>query len=124
MKLLSRTIAMAIGLVGTVIGFVVVALYSLVHVLARMSGVTADRSHFFIGVGLTIVAAIGSLVLLAAPEVGAIILVLATIGFWFIVGWWAIIPALFLLSAAVIAFMESRQHRAPGYDQPPGVPQS
>lgn len=125
MKALSRTMAMAIGLVGTVIAFVVVSLYSLMHVLARMTGVTADRSHFFIGTGLTILAAIGSLVLVAAPMAGAIILVLATIGFWFIIGWWAIIPALFLLSAAAIAFMESRQHRAPGYEQPPtGVPQS
>jgi hypothetical protein len=36
--------------------------YSLLHMLGRISGITADRSHFFIGTLLAIVALIGSLV--------------------------------------------------------------
>jgi hypothetical protein len=105
---------MAIGLVGAVIAFVVSALYSFAHVLGRISGITADQSHFFIGTGLTIVAVIGSLLVLVAPEAGALILVLATIGFVFILSWWAVIPAIFLLVAAGLAFMNRREyHRAP-----------
>jgi hypothetical protein len=112
--------AMAIGLVGAVIAFVVNALYSLAHVLGRMTGITADRSHFFIGTGLTIVAVIGALCMAGAPEVGAVLLVLATIGFFLIVGWWAVIPAIFLLSAAALAVVNRHEYHRP----PSGVPQA
>lgn len=125
MRAVSRTMAMALGLVGTVIGFVVAALYSLLHFLGRISGITADQGHFFVAIGLTILAAIGSLLLVSAPEIGAVILVLATIGFFFIVGWWAIIPAVFLLGAAGLAFVERSQHRREENQQPPaGAPQA
>jgi hypothetical protein len=120
MPVVSRMMAMAIGLVGSVIAFVIVALYSLVHLLIRVSGIPADRGHFFIGTGLSILAVIGSLFLVGSREIGAVILVLATIGFFFIIGWWAIIPAIFLLGAAGMAFMERREYRQP----PTGIPQA
>lgn len=119
MRAISRVTTMAIGLVGAVIGFVVNALYSLVHVLGRISGITSDRSHFFIGTGLTILAIIGALSVAGAPEVGALLMVLATIGFFFIVGWWAVIPAIFLLVAAAFAIRSRREYHQP----PTGVPQ-
>ena len=119
MRAVSRVMTMAIGLVGAVVGFIVNALYSLVHVLGRISGITSDRSHFFIGTGLAIVAVIGALSVAGAPEVGALLLVLATIGFFFIVGWWAVIPAIFLLSAAAFAIMGRAEYRRP----PTGSPQ-
>ena len=53
------------------------------------------------------------------PEVGALLLVLATIGFFIIVGWWAIFPAIFLLSAAALALMSRREYQRP----PTGAPQ-
>jgi hypothetical protein len=119
MRAVSSVMTMAIGLVGAVIAFVVSALYSLVHVLGRISGITGDQSHFFIGTGLTIVAVIGALCVAGAPEVGALLLILATIGFFFIVGWWAVIPAIFLLSAAALAIMSRREYHRP----PTGAPQ-
>lgn len=123
MSTVSRMMAMAIGLVGSVIAFVVVSLYSIMHVLARMAGVTADRSHFFVGTGLTILAAIASLVVIGSPPIGAVLLILATVGFFFVVSWWAIIPALFLVSAAVMAYMSYRSH--PRLHEPPtGLPQA
>ena len=54
----SRMMAMATWLVGSVIAFVVVALYSFLHMLERMAGITADQSHLFLGIGLTILAVI------------------------------------------------------------------
>lgn len=124
MEAVSRAMAVTLGLIGTVIAFVVVSLYSVMHLLGRVSGITADRGHFFIGTGLTILAAIGSLLLAGSPEVGAVILVLATIGFFFIIGWWAIIPALFLLGAAGLAFMERAQHHnRDDYRPPTSAPQ-
>jgi hypothetical protein len=125
MVAVSRIVTMAIGLVGAVIAFVVNALYSFAHLLARISGVTADRSHFFIGTGLSIVAVIGALLVVASPEVGAVLMILATIGFFFIVGWWAIIPALFLLVAAALALFNRHEYRRRELPQPPsaGAPQ-
>ena len=113
----SRMMAMATGLVGSVIAFVVVALYSFLHMLERMAGITADQSHLFLGIGLTILAVIASLVVVSAPEIGAVLLVLAAVGFFFIVGWWAIIPALFLIGTAVMTYMSYRNH--PQYHEPP-----
>ena len=125
MTVASRVMAVTLGIAGAVIAFVVSALYSMLHLLGRIAGITADRGHFFIGIGLTILAVIGSLLLSGAPEVGAVILVLATIAFWFIIGWWAIIPAVFLLGAAGLAFMGRGQRREQErYQPPPGAPQS
>jgi len=125
MQVASRVMAMTLGLVGAVIAFVVVCMYSLLHLLGRISGITADHGHFFIGTGLSILAAVGALVVSGAPEVGAVILAVAAIGFFFIIGWWAIIPALFLLGAAGIAFMDrAKHHKEENYQPPKSAPQS
>ena len=116
MNIISRTAAMIVGLVGAILGFVTSTFYSLLHILGRISGISADHGHFFIGLGLAIVAIIGSFLVIGMPEAGALVLVLATIGFFFIMGWWAFIPAVFLLVAAGLAFMDRR--RAPE-EQPP-----
>lgn len=113
MRVISRVATMGIGLVGAVIGFVVNALYSLVHFLGRISGIPGDRSHFFIGTGLTIVAVIGAVCVAGAPEVGAVLMVLAAVGFFFIMGWWAVIPAIFLVAAAIMAIMGREEYRHP-----------
>src|SRR5260221_12260699 len=105
MRAVSSVMTMAIGLVGAVIGFVVSALYSLVHVLGRISGITGDQSHFIIGTGLTIVAVIGALCVAGAPAVGAVLVILATIGIFFIAGWGALITPHFPLSPAALAIM-------------------
>ena len=122
MRAVTHIMAMALGLVGAVFGFVVSALYSLMHVLGRVAGVTANQSHFFIGLGLSILAVIGALCMAGAPEVGAILLVLATIGFFFIMGWWAIIPAIFLLSAAALGIVNREQYHQ--HRPPTGIPQT
>ena len=119
MVAVSRAVTLAIGLVGAILAFVVNTLYSLAHVLARLSGITADRSHFFIGTGLSIVAAIGAALVIASPEGGAVLMVLATIGLFFILGWWAIIPAVFLLSAAGLALFYRLSARGREVRRPP-----
>jgi hypothetical protein len=114
MKVLTRTSALVVGLVGAIIGFLVNMLYSMFHFLGRIAGITANQSHFFIGTGLAILAAIGAMVAAGTPEVGALLLAVAGIGFFFVMGWWAIIPAIFLFVAAMVAFLgRTRQTRAP-----------
>jgi hypothetical protein len=111
---------MVLGIFGAAVAFVLNSLYSLAHVLGRIAGITADRSHFFIGTGLTIVALIGAVCVPSSPELGAVLMVLATIGFFFILGWWAVIPAIFLLTAAGFALMNRREYHRP----PTHAPQS
>jgi hypothetical protein len=112
-RLTFRTIALFVGLIGTVIAFIINLLYSLFHVIGRASGITNNASHFWWGLLVVIVALIGSCL---APiwAIGAAILLLASgIAFFWIVGWWAIIASIFLLVAALLTF-SNRRVRVPG----------
>ena len=104
MRLSLRTLALILGLIGALVGFIVSMFYSLFHVLGRVAGITADSSHFFIGLGLTIVAVVGALLAPISGIVAALLMLAAVVGFAFIVGWWAILPAIFLVPAIVLAF--------------------
>jgi hypothetical protein len=108
-----RTIAMIVGLIGTVLALIIDILYSLAHVLGRITGFTNDTSHFFWGLLVVLGALAGSLL---APifAIGAAVLLLAAgIGFFFVVGWWAIIASVFLFVAAGLTF-SNRRVRMPG----------
>jgi hypothetical protein len=105
MKALMRTAALIVGVVGATIGFAVSMLYSLYHTLARLSGLPANQSHFFIGTGLALLGGIGAVMASVAPGMSALLMVVAAIGFFFILGWWAVIPAVCLVVAAVIALL-------------------
>jgi hypothetical protein len=105
-----RLLAMATGITGAVLGFVINMLYSLFHVLGRIAGITADSSHFFIGTGLAILAGLGA-ILLGIPELAAALMLIAGVGFFFVMGWWAIIPAIFLFPAALFAYASRSQRR-------------
>jgi len=53
---------------------------------------------------------IGSVVTPFAPIVGAVLLAVAGIAFFFIAGWWALFASPFLLIGAVLAFEHHRTH--------------
>ncbi len=103
-----RTLAMIIGLVGVVIAFVVNLLYSSLHVLGRIAGITSNPSHFFFGLLVVLIGLIGSVLALFVPIAGAVLLAIAGIAFFFIAGWWALLASPFLLIAAVLAYEHSR----------------
>jgi hypothetical protein len=100
-----RTIAMIVGLIGTLIALIIDILYSLVHVLGRVAGVTNDTSHFFWGLFVVLVALGGSFLAPILPILAAIMLLGAGIGFFFVVGWWAVIASPFLFVAAILTFI-------------------
>jgi len=115
MQFTLRTLAMIIGIFGAVIAFIINILYSSFHVLGRVTGITADQSHFFYGLLVILIGFIGSLLVLVSPVVGAVLLAIAGIAFFFIVGWWALLASPFLLVAAVLAYRHSRgQQRVSG----------
>ena len=104
MHLPSRILGLIFGIVGAVIGFVINILNSTLHFVGRVIGTTTNSGHLFIGTLVAIIACIAAILIMFAPEVGGVILILCAIGFFFAIGWWALIPAVFLLLGAWLAF--------------------
>jgi hypothetical protein len=99
-----RTIAMIVGLIGTVIALAINILYSLFHVLGRIAGMASDSTHFFYGLIVVLVALGGSFLTLWSPILAAIMLLASGIALFFVVGWWAFLASPFLLVAALLTF--------------------
>jgi hypothetical protein len=100
----SRTLTLTVGVIGAVIGFVLTLLYSAFHTVGRIAGISNDSSHLFIGLLLSLAAFIGALLSVISPSIGAVLLAGTAIGFFFIMGWWALLAAPFLLWAAFMAY--------------------
>jgi hypothetical protein len=103
-----RTIAMIVGLIGTVIALAINILYSLFHVLGEIAGMATDTAHFFYGLIVVLVALGGSFLTVISPIIAAIMLLASGIAFFFIVGWWAFFASPFLLVAALLTFSNRR----------------
>ncbi len=108
-----RTIALIIGIVGTVIAFILNILYSLAHVLGRVAGISDDPSHFWWGLLCVLLALVGSFLAPILPLAAAVLLVGTGVWFFFIVGWWAVIASPFLIVAGLLTF-SNRKVRVPG----------
>src|SRR5260370_3901428 len=106
-----RTLAMIIGLLGVVLAFIINLLYSSLHVLGRITGITSDQSHFFWCLIVILIGLVGSLFVLFIPTVGVVLLLLAGIAFFFISGCWARLASPFLLISAFLAFRYSMQRQ-------------
>ena len=108
-----RTIALIVGLIGAILALIIDVLYSLLHALAHVTGVSNDRTHFFYGLVVVIVGAIGAFLAPIQPIIAAVLLVIAGIAFFFVVGWWALFTLPFFLIAAALTF-SNRQVNIPG----------
>ena len=100
-----RIVALICGIVGAVIGFVINILNSTFHFVGQLVGFTDNGGHIILGTVVAIVACIAAILVMFMPEVGGVLLILCTIAFFFAIGWWALIPAIFLLVGAWLAFM-------------------
>jgi hypothetical protein len=103
-QITTRTLALTVGVIGAVIGFVLTLLYSAFHTVGRIAGISNDSSHLLIGLLLSLAAFIGALLSVISPLLGAVLLAGTAIGFFFIIGWWAVLAAPFLLWAAFMAY--------------------
>lgn len=108
-----RTIALIVGLIGAVLALVVNILYSLLHVLTQVAGLTHDSAHFFYGLLVVLVGTVGAFLAPILPILAAVLLAIAGIGFFAVVGWWAFIASPFFLVAAVLTF-SNRKVTIPG----------
>jgi hypothetical protein len=107
-RLALRTIALIVGLIGAILALIINVLYSVVHVLTQAAGVAHDTGHFFLGLVVVLVGTVGAFLAPILPILAAVMLVIAGIGFFFIVGWWAFIASPFFLVAAVLTFSNRR----------------
>lgn len=108
-RLAMRTIALIVGLIGVVLALVINILYSLVHTIGRVAGLSNDTTHFFYGLLVVLIGAAGAFLAPLSPVVSAVMLAVAGIAFFFIVGPWALIASPFLLVAAVLTFTHRRE---------------
>ena len=105
-----RMLALIAGIAGGVIGFIINIVNSSVRFVGQIAGFTDTGGHILIGTLVSIVACIAALIVMVAPEVGAVLFVLCAIAYFFAIGWWALIPAVFLLTGAWLA-MRARTER-------------
>ena len=105
---MTRILALICGLIGVVVAFIINLLYSSLHVLGRVAGITNDQTHFFWGLFVILIGLVGSVLAMFIPIAGAVLLLIAGIAFFFIAGWWALLASPFLLIGAVLAYNVSR----------------
>jgi hypothetical protein len=111
LKLALRTIGMILGLLASALVLIIDILYSLTNTLVKASGHTGVDSHFFLGLLITLIGVIGSFLADPLPDVSVLLMIIAAVGFFFLVSAWAIIPAIIFLIALVIVFLD-RGHKA------------
>jgi hypothetical protein len=109
MKLIGRLGALIVGLIGFVLGLILDAIHSTIkHVLDPGS-----TTHGFIALLFLVVGLVGSLIALFAPRASALLLLIAAIGFIIFVGFgFGIVPALIMLLAAFLAYIDRSKARA------------
>ena len=106
LKLALRTIGMILGLLASALVLIIDILYSLTNTLVKASGHTGVDSHFFIGLLVTLIGVVGAFLADPLPDVSVILMLIAAVGFFFLVGPWAIIPGIVFLIALVIVFLD------------------
>jgi chromate transport protein ChrA len=103
MKLIGRLGALIAGVLGFVAGIIA----DLIHSAASHIFQPSSSTHGFIALLFLIVGLIGALIALFAPRASALLLVVSAVGFIIFVGFVAgIIPAILLLIAAGLAFID------------------
>lgn len=111
MRFIARIVALILGLVGSIIAFVVDISYSTFHHVAGFLGdSTLNRTHGFLGFGLVLVGVIASFLALFSPIIAAILLFLVGIAFFFVVKGFALFSILFFILAAIFAYLGRHHH--------------
>jgi hypothetical protein len=108
-----RIVAAVIGVVGAIVAFIVNALYSGIHDVMKASGAFSGRTHGFIGLLLVVVGLVGAFAGIPWPIAGAVLMLIAGLGFIYVVHWWALVASPLFILAAVLAYMDRNKEKAP-----------
>src|SRR5215831_20855007 len=98
----SRVLALILGVIGSICALVINILYSTGRHVNNIVFNGDATSHGFIGLLLVLAGLVGAIITPLLPILGAVLMAIAGIGFFFIVGWWALLLAspLLLIGAA------------------------
>ena len=108
MKVIGRLGALLLGVLGFIVGFILNIVHSTVQRVFQLGATHGFIAFLFLVVGL-----LGSLIALFAPRTAALLLVISAIGFIIFVGLlYGIVPAVILLIAALLAFIDQGRVRA------------
>lgn len=123
--LTTRMLALVLGVIGALCALVINIVYSTGRHINNIVFQGSATSHGFIGLLLVLAGLVGAAITPAFPIVGAVLMAIAGVGFFFIVGWWALLLASpLLLVAAFLAFSAQREATPtnPSPRQPPLYP--
>jgi hypothetical protein len=107
-----RSYAMAAGLYGTAVAIIIDALYSVFHILWPVTSKSDSSMYFLLELVLIMLATAGSFVVAAHAPLGILLLVLAVLGTFGILGWWALLNAPLWLLAAFLACLDFSRSEA------------
>lgn len=100
MQIVYRFFVFALGIVGAAAALGINVFYSVSTRFQSVVGLRPDASHGWLGLGCVILAFIGACLLLLRITIpaGIVLLIIAGIGFFFVVNWWAALasPQMFL----------------------------
>ncbi len=104
-----RIIALTLGVVGAISALIINIIYSTGRHINNIVFNGDATSNGFVGLLLVLAGLIGAVLTPILPVVGAVLMAIAGIGFFAIVGWWALVVASpLLLIAAVLAYSARR----------------
>lgn len=111
-KLAMRTVGMILGLLAAILMLIIDVLYSLARTLAELAGHgTANTTYFFIGFMISLAGLVGAFLAGPLPIASVVMMLGAAVAFFFLVGAWAIIPAVLFAIAIVIVLFDQRRRR-------------
>ncbi len=117
MQLIYRLIMWLLGVIGAAAALAINIIYSTSTRFQSLVGMHPDASHGWLGLGCAILGFIGACLLLfrASIPLGVILLVIAAIGFFFVVGAWALLASPQMLVAAFFGlyhYLEGKRTQA------------
>jgi hypothetical protein len=107
MRIVSRLAVLVLAIIGVINGIVVNVLVTVINAASKMLGGTGDPSKGLIGALLLLLALVGGFVALRFQVAGGVMLVIAGIGFFFIVHWWALLVSPSWLVGGALAIAEN-----------------
>jgi hypothetical protein len=109
MRFALRVAALILGLIGTFDGVIINILVSAYHRVDQLLGGSGDPSHGVIGFAVLLAMFVGSSLALRFSLVAGIILIVAGIGFFFVVRALALLASPQVLVAGWLAIVDSRE---------------
>lgn len=117
MQFVYRFFVFLLGIVGAAAALGINVFFSVSTRFQSLVGFHPDASHGWLGLGCVVLAFIGACLLLLRITIpaGALLLIIAGIGFFFVVNWWAALasPQMFLAAFfAIYYYVNERQMRS------------